>query len=275
VKTRILTVVCFGVALAFVPTGTADEPKADKEQSINEISLEVQALRSFYTLKLTDEQLKQIAKFANETAEPAHKRKMVKVDDEYRKLLTNLRDALIAADDDDKIGDLEEELDQLPEKDKPDLDDSYDVTKGARKRAPEVIKGLTVQQLASYYGSIADDVQEPLTQLTGALESVRGLEGKEWTDKRDEVADEVAWSVAGLDVTKADKIRDKVVVLLTKAHSLEQDDFKAKKADLVKEATTLAGDVGPDTLLRHHAEHTVADLLSNPRLEAAIKARLK
>jgi hypothetical protein len=272
VKAPIIATSCVTYVLLYVSAGVADEPKADKEQPAHEVSLEVQALRSFYDLKLTDEQLKLVAKLAKETVEKPHKRKSEKVSDEHRKALTELRDALIAAEDDDKIGDLEDTLDQIA--DKPDLDDSFDITKPARKRAPEIFKSFSVSQLAGYYGAIADDVQEPGDQLTAALTSVRGLEDKEWTNKRDDIAEEVAWSVGGLDVVKADKIRDKVVVLLSKAHSLDQDEFKSKKADLEKEAKAIVGDIGADTLLRHHAERGLAEMLSNPRLEAAVNARL-
>jgi len=271
-KAPIIIASCVALTLLFVSAGTADDPKADKKQPAFELSLEVQALRSCYDLKLTDEQLKQVAKLAKETAEKSHKRKSTKVSDEHHKALTELRDALLAADDDDKIGDLEDAVDQIA--DKPELDDSFDVTKAARKRAPEVFKSFSVSQLAAYYGSIADDVQEPAEQLTAALNAVRGLEDKEWTGKRDDIAEEVAWSVGGLDVAKADKVRDKVVVLLSKAHSLDPDEFKAKKAELEKEAKTIAGDVGADTLLRHYTERTVAEMLSNPRLDAAVNARL-
>lgn len=272
-KTPLITACCFASALLFVSAETADDPKPEKKLPAHEVSLEVQALRSFYELKLTEEQLKFVAKLAKETAEKPRRRKSVKVSEEYDKVLRSLRDALSAAEDDQKIDDLEDEIDKIA--DKPDLDDSFDITKAARKRAPEVLMRFSVSQLADCYGAIANDLQEPEMQLTGALSAVRGLEDKEWTNKRDEIADEIAWSVAGLDVTKADKIRDKVVVLLSKAHALDADEFKAKKAELEKEAKALVGEIGPDTLLRHDLEHILADMLSNPRLEAAINSRLK
>jgi hypothetical protein len=275
VKIHVLAASGFAFAVLLLPVRAADEPKADKEQPIHEISLEVQALRALYSLKLTNEQMKMASKLAKETNEPARKRTTPKVSDEYRKIVTNLRDALIAADDDDKIGDLEEELDRVTEKEKPQLDDSFDITKAARKRTPEIIKSFKAAQLAAYYGFLADEVEEPLDQLTKALAEVRGLEKKEWTDKRDEIAGDMAWAVAGLDAAKSEKVSDKVVALLSKARALSNADFKAKKANLAKEAKTIVGEVEPDTLLRHYAERTVADMLSNPRLEAAIKARLK
>jgi hypothetical protein len=62
---------------------------------------------------------------------------------------------------------------------------------------------------------------------------------------------------------------------LSKARSLSEAEFKAKKEDLEKEARALVGDVGPDDLLRYHVQRNLAELLSNPRLETAIKAKLK
>ncbi len=274
-KVLVITVACFACAVLAVPTPAGDQPKAQKGPSVSEISLDVQALRAFSTLKLTDEQLKQIARFARETADPDHPRPQAKASEELRKVLTELRDALIDDTDEDKIGNLEEELEQLMENEKPQLEDSFDVTKAARTRTPEVLKSLKVVQLAAYYTSAAEDLVEPLPQLLESLEQVRGLAKAEWRDKRDEIADEIAWSVAGVDTARAEAISDKVVSLLSKARSLSKEEFKAKKADLEKEAKALVGDVGPDELLRHHAERTIADMLSNPRLEAAIKAKLK
>lgn len=278
-KTSVITTSCVACALLFVPA-CAGEPKDDKQpaqdnkQPAHEISLEVQALRAVHALKLTDEQLKLAVRFTKETAEPERKRATRKVSDAYRKALLDLHDALLAADD-DKIDNLEEEFEKLIDKDKPDLDDTYEITKGARKRTPEFIKSLTVRQLADFYSASVDDVKEPVALMMEALDKYRGLDKKEWTDKRDDIAVDVAWAVAGLDETKADKARDKAVALLDKGHSLRNNEFKTKKAALEKEAKTFAGDVGPDALLRHYAEHTVADMLSNPRLEAAVKARMK
>jgi len=265
----------FACAVLSLPAQARDEQKADKKPSLADISLEVQTLRTFYTLKLTDEQLKQIARLAKETAEPERQRPQPKASDEARRVLTDLRDALIDGTDDDKIGELEDELEQLMAKEKPQLEDSYDYTKAARLRTPEVLKSLKVVQLAAYYSSVSEDLVEPLPQLTAALEQVRGLPRAEWREKRDEIADEVAWAVAGVDAARTETISDKVVALLSKARSLGKEEFKAQKAELEKEAKALVGDVGPDELLRHNAERAIADMLSNPRLEAAIKAKLK
>ena len=41
------------------------------------------------------------------------------------------------------------------------------------------------------------------------------------------------------------------------------------------EDPNIVGDVGPTEVLRHLVEHALAELLSNPRLEAALAERLK
>jgi hypothetical protein len=189
--------------------------------------------------------------------------------------VTNLRNALRSADDADKIGDLEEELDQAMEKEKPQLDDSFDITKSARKRTPEIIKNLSVSQLAAYYNAVVEEVKDPREVLATALVEVRGYDRKEWTEKRDEIADNVAWAVAGLDATKSENVNDKVIALLSKARSLNDTEFKKERSTLEKDAKTLVGEVGPDILLLHYVERTVADMLSNPRLGESVKARLK
>ena len=143
------------------------------------------------------------------------------------------------------------------------------------ERVREIFKGLRVQQLASYYESIKDEVTEPLPALTRLLDQVRVMEKAEWREKRDGFADEIAAAVAGIDAAKADKVCDQVVALLSKARGLSSAEYTMKKADLEKEAATIVGEIGPDELLRRHAERAIAEMLSNPRLEAVIKLKVK
>jgi hypothetical protein len=275
VKSLIIAFICLATTFLFVPAGAADDPKADKELSLNELSLDVDALQVMYALHLTDEQLKAVKQMAKQTAEPERQRKKVKANVALRKLLTDLRSALIDASDDDKIGELEDEVEALVAKDEVKLDNSFDVTLMARKRVPEVMKLLTADQLESFYSSEAEDAPEPLAHLTKWLSEVRGLEKKAWLAKRDDIADNIAWAVAGLDATKGDKINKKVVALLNKARALSEEDFKTKNAALETEAKSLVGAIELKDALRHHAEHRIAEMLSNPRLAAAIQAKLK
>ena len=269
----------FAVALGLV-VGAAygDEKKDDRkdaELGLAELSMEVQALRTLYNLRLTNEQMKELAKYAKDAAEPARKRNQGKASDEYRKVLTELRDALAAASDDDKIGDLEDAFTELEEKEKPDMDDSVEATGPARKRAPELFKKMRPSQLASYLGFLADDVVDPQDVLVSTMKEIRSANNEEWKDRRDDLAEELGWLLGGVDEKKAQKVNDQVVAFLNKVKALGDDEFKAKQADLEMEAEKLTGDVGPDRVLRNRVERTFAELLSNPRLGAALVLRLK
>ena len=57
--------------------------------------------------------------------------------------------------------------------------------------------------------------------------------------------------------------------------ALKDDEFKKERPELEKTARQIVGEVGPLDVLRHAVERSLADLLSNPRLAAAIDARLK
>ena len=78
-----------------------------------------------------------------------------------------------------------------------------------------------------------------------------------------------------VDAEKASKVGDKVVQWLIEVRSLDDDEFKAQRTELEKKARQIVGDPHPLDVMRRAMEMTLAELLSNPRLEAAIAARLK
>ena len=104
---------------------------------------------------------------------------------------------------------------------------------------------------------------------------MRSLSRDEWRSRRDELADEVAWLSAGPVATKWDNVADRVVSLLSTARALSNEEFKAQHVNLEKTAKDIVGPVGPDGVLRNRVEWLLSELLSNPRLEAAAKLRLK
>jgi hypothetical protein len=253
----------------------SDDPKKDGEPTLAELSLETKALRTLYNLRLTTEQMKMMAKLAKDTAEQARMRNPGKASDDYRKALTELRDALAAANDDDKIGELEDAYTTLEEKESPTMDDTVELTGPARKHGPEVFKKMRPSQLASYVGFLAEDLVDPQDALVETLKEIRGLKGDDWKDRRDDVAEELGNLLGGLDEKKAKRFNDAVVALVDKAKGLSDDEFKSKSAELEKEAEKLTGEVGPERVLRNRVEHTLAELLSNPRLGPALEKRLK
>jgi hypothetical protein len=251
----------------------ADPPKTD-QLSVSDLSMEVEALRTLFYIKATPEQMKMLQKLSGETAQKARERKG-KASAEYQKALQELHDALVNPMEGDALDRLDEKVDDLQESEDPDLEDDVEITAAARKRVPEVLKLLQQAQLDSYNEYVADDVKPPLETLAAALVEVRSLKGKELKARREEVAVEVARLVAGLDTDKEDKVQKAASDLLTKAHGLKEDAFKSQKADLEKKAKEIVGEIEAGQVLHHHLEMELAELLSNPRLAAALELRLK
>jgi hypothetical protein len=256
------------------PARPPDKARPELESPAHELSLEVQALRTLYQLQLTPEQLKLLQKLARETAQPPRDRAKEKASKEYRRLLVSLRNAL-ADEDGDRVDSLEEQLDELVDSEKPEVDDAVEVTPAARKRVPEVLRKLKPSQLAAFYRARADGMADPEDRLVEALDKVRGLDRDSWKAVRDDVAEDLGGLLGGLDPDKAGRAADRVVALLSKARGLSDEEYKAQRPALEKEAREVAGQSGPDEILRHAAERELAQLLSNPRLAAAMRTRLK
>jgi hypothetical protein len=102
--------------------------------------------------------------------------------------------------------------------------------------------------------------------VTG-LESDRDLKGKDWEQARDELADHVAWLVAGLGTEAANKLQPEVAKFLDLHHAK-----KTKVGELETEARKLVSTPGPVVLLYNVLEYDLAELLSNPELKSAAKA---
>jgi hypothetical protein len=261
--------------LAALPAQAADAPKdtAGKDD-LNALSLEVAALQLAHQMGLTVDQMEAFAKLAKDAAAKDTSRKPAKVSDKYRKTLQSYHDALVKGDD-DRIDDLGEELEDLRDSEDPDLDDRVETTDEARKLAPQALKLLGSRQTAAYLGLYGDDLPDPVEDLLAALDKSHDPEEKDWKQLRDDTVAEVGWLVAGFDKEAADKASNRAGALLDRARGLKDEEFKTQRPQLEKEARDLAGEVGPTEVLRHVLERDLADLLANPRLPAALDARLK
>jgi hypothetical protein len=269
---------CRGGALALaVVLLCADPAPAQQPEDIdlNDLSLEVSALQTLHSLNLTEAQLRQLQTWAKETVQKPRKHPAAKASKAYRAKLLDLRAALLEASDGDRIDQLSEELEELRAAEKPVIDDNVDLTIAARKRAPEALRLLTVRQVIDYLEALDDDLNDPLQRLLAALESIRGLKANEWKQRRDAIVDDIVWLAAGVDSKKADKLTKEMTALLGRARGLSDADFKAKRPELEKAARKLLADLGPVDVLRNALEYSLAELLSNPRLPAALAARLK
>jgi hypothetical protein len=268
-------IIAIAVALLFGGEGVAQAPAEPDTTAVTMLSQEVAALQTLYALDVTEAQLETLRRMARETCAPLIKGMEGKVSDAYKKKLSDLREALVEAVDEERIGELMDQIDELKEREKPELGDDVDVTEAAAGRAPEVLRMLTAGQVAAFVGGFADDIIDPRQRLLEALDKVRGLSNKEWAEVRDEVSEDIGRLVAGLDEEQSARVSAKVLQLLIVVRSMKTDEFKAERPELEKQAQQILGDVGPTDVLRHVMENSLAELLSNPCLPAALEARLK
>ncbi len=263
------------LGLAIPSAGVADDAKKTAQLSLDDLYQEVTALETLYYLHVTPAQLAKLKPIAAETAAKPAGQAKAKASADLRKKLTQLRAALVAADDEDQIDQFSEEFQDQVTAEKAQLENDFEVTEAARTKAPQVLKMLTARQVATYLGGMADDIPDPGELLTEALGKVRPLPPAKWKEYRDEISDQVGRLIGGLDPDKAQKVSDQVVQLLIIVRSLKDDEFKAQRPELEKKVRQIIGDVGPTDILRHVLEQNLAELLSNPRLPAAVAARLK
>lgn len=244
--------------------------ESDKED-INNIYLEVTALETMNHFKLTRPQLEQLRKLAASMARKAAP--ALEVGDEFHKALAELRDALID-DNEARVAALTAALDEVREKENPEFAD-IEITAEASKRTPEVLHGLGARQVMGYLSDFSEEFPDPRDKIDEAFDEIRNLKGKEWEELRDETAGQVAWLIAGLDAVAESRVRQRVVALLNRVHPMKDEEFSAKQEELSKQVDDIVGKVGPIEVIRHFTERSVAELLSNPRLKAAVEARLK
>jgi hypothetical protein len=267
----LLFATCAEARRAAPPAPSGKRGAVGEADDLEDLHQEVAALQMLYDLRVTAEQREALGKLARKTVAPSPPRRDVKVSGKYRKAMLALRDALAAADP-ETVEQRVQALDELREKEAPELEEP-EVTEAARKHAPGFVRLLSARQVAVYAGGLGDAFPSPREKLTEALAKARELRGKEWRSFRDAAAEDVAWLLAGLDERAEGKVRAQALALLNKAHRLDEKELAAQKAALEKEARDLAGKVGAFDVLRNYMERSVADLLSNPRLPAALARR--
>jgi hypothetical protein len=264
-----------GVAIfGLAGTSLGEEPKSASAATLNELSMEVSALQILHHLNVTPNQLTALRKLAAHTAAKNQDPKPGKGSEKLRAALVEMHKALLENKEADHIDGLTDKVNTLRDQEQPELED-VDITESARHRAPEALRLLGARQVAGYLAGIADEVDDPHARLAEALTRVRTMSSDQWKEFRSDFGDEIARLVAGVDADKAEKISDEVIQLLIVARSLKDDEFKAQLPDLEKSAHKIVGDLGPVQVLQNVMENVLAALLSNPRLVAAIDARLQ
>jgi hypothetical protein len=238
------------------------------------LNLEAKALETIYALDLTPQQLRAVKQLAAGAADQ-RERQPGQGPAALGPALIKLGDAVMRGDPDDQIETLQDEAADQREDEGVDLDDAVALTGTARKRAPDVLKLLTASQVAAYISGCADDISGPLEEMLDSLDELRTADSDDFAELRDQVADDVALALAGLDVEKDAKVSAEVTAWLNKVRALSPVEFKLRSAELQQQAKALVGEVDPLQVVRNYLLRDMAELLANPLLPAAIEGRLK
>jgi small-conductance mechanosensitive channel len=269
---RIVAILVSAVlGLTIVESRAADPAK----MSLNDLSMEVEALLALQRFDFTAAQLQAVRKWAPETSQKPSKREEPKENAKLRQALIELREELVKMEpDDDKVADLEERLTDLKDAEDTDLDDDVEITDGARKRTPELLRLLSPRQVTAYLNERAEDIPDPLDVLTEAMDQASELNDAEWKELFDEIVEELSWVLGGLDKKRAKAAGDSVERWLFQVRAAAKLRALTKqRPELEKAARLLMLQVPPTIVLHNFVEHSMAELLSNPRLAAALDSR--
>jgi hypothetical protein len=231
--------------------------------------MELKALRILRGFEATPHQLQVIARAAKTTAGSPGNREAAKASGPYVQALVQMRHALIA-NDEDQIEKLRTQLDELEEKNPPDLDDQIEVTDGAEIEAVRLLNLFSPLQVIAYAQSLEDDFPDPVQLIVEGLEEGKSLKKEEWETARNKLAGEVAWLVYGMQGEKTSKLEDQVSAYLDQKHAEE-----GKAGNRESEIRKLLGSPGPVVVLKNVMEHSLAELLSNPQVEKATRDCLR
>lgn len=264
-KWLLFTASLVGLAVLFlaVPGRAADEP------DVRTLGLEIAALQALHDMELNKEQLQALAKLAEGAAASLKPAKGGPAPSPaFKAALTQLRDALIKGKS-DKIAECRFKLDEVARKEKRDPDIPIEPTETARKNVMPLRKLLTVSQLGNFVGAL--ELTDPLQRLFEGAEEINGMTGDEKNELRDQIAEEVGRLVGGMG-PPGKKVTERVAKFLDKVAAIKEDAFEKRKADLEKEARQIVGELDSLKVLEFSVEYSLAEFLSNPRLDAAITA---
>jgi hypothetical protein len=279
-----LTVLGMGLFSAGNGAGDAARAQAPGEKviaapptDVNALSMEVAVLRTLYLIKAAPHHLERIKRDCKDCAMKPRKREAADVTPEYKKALIDLRTALIAADD-DKVNELSDRLEELAADDEPDVDDAVEITDESRKVAPKLLNAFDANLIVGYLASYGKDFPVPFRMMNKAMRTDgkgKKPSAEQWKEMRTAIANDVAWSVAGLDLKEQDKVRDDALKLLDKAYALSNEELAKQGPELRSGISKITGKAGTLDVIKHVIEQDLAEMISNPRLLPAVEARLQ
>jgi hypothetical protein len=230
------------------------------------LELEVDALTSLSDLNLSADQLSALKDMASDTAGTLSEAPMP-VTNEYFSALRDLRIALLGKNA-DRIDTAEGRVGGLGDRQEENSEPNIVQSDAAKQKGPELVKSLSVKQVAEYISANADDIDDPTELLINAIHQCRGMNDDNFADLRDDTAQQIG-TFAGAPGRNPAVIRN-VKALLTKAHKLQNSEYADQQTELEDEARKLVGSVDPIPCVRHWMENEMANLLANPELLQAI-----
>jgi hypothetical protein len=249
------------------------------KEDMNMVSLEVAAFRTLRTLRATPAQTKKLLELFKEDFVKDSKREPAKTTLKFRKALVGVRDMFSTAgaegDEDEEVRAAIDRLDLLRDEDE-DLDDGVDVTPAVYGPAREALRQFSPRQIYNLVRATEDEITDPASVLLEALEDGLNAKPDDWKTIREDASNQVAWLMSGLNPKNMAKFRTEAVKWLDEKYKakMKPADFSKKREALRTEAEEKFR-VLPTTVLANIAWHRMAELLCNPRLPAALKARLK
>jgi hypothetical protein len=255
------------------PRGDISPPPAD----VNALSMEVAALRTLHLLQAGPDQMRGVKLWGRGTAQQPRQRAEANVSANYRKVLTELRGAFIAGQE-DRINELTDQLDELTKAEQPDLDDAVEITALARRNAPQLLKWFDTARVVNYLAAYGKDFPAPFQLMLQTMH----LDGKgkkptpeQWKEIRAFVIQEMSWQIGGLDLGRQEQIGGQVARLLDRAYAVSPEEMPRQKVELRKAIARITDQAGPTDIIKHVIEQDLAELLANPRLMPAVEARLE
>jgi hypothetical protein len=253
-------------------------PPAD----VNDLSMEVNALRTMYILRprgLSQPTEPKVTRWSKDCAQRPRKRTEAKVSKNYRQVLIELRAAFIVGQE-NRINELSDQLEELATDEQPQLDDAIEITDQARKSAHGLVNFFDPPQLAAYIAAYGKDFPEPyqfLAKIIGCHQIiVREVKpgAEEWKELRYFAIREVSWQIGGLNLNQQAKIGEQVAKLLDRAYPLSADELKKQYGSLRGEIGRINSQSGGTmNIINNVIEQDLAELVSNPRCLPAIAAR--
>jgi len=272
--------------------GKKSRPKFDvgpPPDDVNDLSMEVAALRTMYLLKASPDQAPDLndrnqfngvawCALHPKTAQPTRDRTEAKVSKNFRKVLADLRAAFIV-NHDSRIRELSDQLEEVTKDEQPELDDAIEVTDPARNNTHRLLLYFDANRTVPYLAAYGKEFPDPfflLLSSLGAVPKTTKPSADEWPAIREFVIKEVSWQVGGLNLKKQQQVGAQVAEFLDGAYKLS--DAELKKGGMpggkLKGPIAKIVNVADCTdIIRNVLQQDLAELLSNPLLIPAWQAR--